>query len=194
MLGTGLFCLLAVTACGPGADKVKDNSNAMTSVQTQPMENDLLKEWTGPYGGVPAFDEMDLQELKPAIEKGMEMHLQEIEKIANNPAPPTFENTILAMESSGKPLDRAFTYYGIWSSNMSSPEFRAIQEQLAPKISEYNSRISQNEKLFQRIKAVYDASLKSPLSSEQQRTVQLIYEDFAMEGADLRPEDKKTLC
>ncbi len=191
MLGTGLFCLLAVTACGPGADKVKDNSNAMTSVQTQPMENDLLKEWTGPYGGVPAFDEMDLQELKPAIEKGMEMHLQEIEKIANNPAPPTFENTILAMESSGKPLDRAFTYYGIWSSNMSSPEFRAIQEQLAPKISEYNSRISQNEKLFQRIKAVYDASLKSPLSSEQQRTVQLIYEDFAMEGADLRPEDKK---
>ena len=155
------------------------------------MENDLLKEWTGPYGGVPAFDEMDLQELKPAIEKGMEMHLQEIEKIANNPAPPTFENTILAMESSGKPLDRAFTYYGIWSSNMSSPEFRAIQEQLAPKISEYNSRISQNEKLFQRIKAVYDASLKSPLSSEQQRTVQLIYEDFAMEGADLRPEDKK---
>ena len=191
MLGIGLFCLLAVTACGPGADKVKDNSNAMTSVQTQPMENDLLKEWTGPYGGVPAFDEMDLQELKPAIEKGMEMHLQEIEKIANNPAPPTFENTILAMESSGKPLDRAFTYYGIWSSNMSSPEFRAIQEQLAPKISEYNSRISQNEKLFQRIKAVYDASLKSPLSSEQQRTVQLIYEDFAMEGADLRPEDKK---
>lgn len=150
-----------------------------------------MKEWTGPYGGVPAFDEMDLSKLQPAIEKGMELHLQEIEKIANNPAPPSFENTILAMEKAGEPLDRAFTYYGIWSSNMSSPEFRAIQELLTPKISEYNSRISQNEKLFQRIKAVYEASLKDPLPAEQQRTVQLIYEDFAMEGADLSPEDKK---
>lgn len=190
-LGIGLFSLLMVAACGPGAQPTKENSEVLTSVQTQTMENDLLKEWTGPYGGVPAFDEMDLSKLQPAIEKGMELHLQEIEKIANNPSPPSFENTILAMEKAGEPLDRAFTYYGIWSSNMSSPEFRAIQELLTPKISEYNSKISQNEKLFQRIKAVYEASLKNPLPAEQQRTVQLIYEDFAMEGADLSPEDKK---
>ena len=105
-LGIGLFSLLMVTACGPGAQQTKENSEVLTSVQTQPMENDLLKEWTGPYGGVPAFDEMDLSKLQPAIEKGMELHLQEIEKIANNPAPPSFENTILAMEKAGEPLDR----------------------------------------------------------------------------------------
>ena len=189
-LGLGLFTLLALTACGPGADKV-NTPDPVTSVQSTTMENDLLQKWTGPYGGVPAFDQMKLEDLKPAIEKGMEMHLQEIEKIANNPAPATFDNTILSMEQAGEPLNRAFTYYGIWSSNMSSPEFRVIQEELAPKISEYSSKISQNEKLFQRIKAIYEASLEQPLEPQQQRTVQLIYEDFAMEGADLSPEDKK---
>ena len=189
-LGLGLFTLLALTACGPGADKV-NTPDPVTSVQSTTMENDLLQKWTGPYGGVPAFDQMKLEDLRPAIEKGMEMHLQEIEKIANNPAPATFDNTILAMEQAGEPLNRAFTYYGIWSSNMSSPEFRVIQEELAPKISEYSSKISQNEKLFQRIKAIYEASLEQPLEPQKQRTVQLIYEDFAMEGADLSPEDKK---
>ena len=189
-LGLGLFTLLALTACGPGADKV-NTPDPVTSVQSTTMENDLLQKWTGPYGGVPAFDQMKLEDLKPAIEKGMEMHLQEIEKIANNPAPATFDNTILAMEQAGEPLNRAFTYYGIWSSNRSSPEFRVIQEELAPKISEYSSKISQNEKLFQRIKAIYEASLEQPLEPQQQRTVQLIYEDFAMQGADLSPEDKK---
>ena len=189
-LGLGLFTLLALTACGPGADKV-NTPDPVTSVQSTTMENDLLQKWTGPYGGVPAFDQMKLEDLRPAIEKGMEMHLQEIEKIANNPAPATFDNTILAMEQAGEPLNRAFTYYGIWSSNMSSPEFRVLQEELAPKISEYSSKISQNEKLFQRIKAIYEASLEQPLEPQQQRTVQLIYEDFAMEGADLSPEDKR---
>ncbi|GAB2771173.1 M3 family metallopeptidase [Actinomadura fibrosa] len=155
------------------------------------MENDLLKEWTGPYGGVPAFDEMDLVELRPAMEKGMALHLEEIEQIANNPEPPTFENTILAYEKSGEPLERAFTYYSIWSSNMSSPEFREIQQALAPQISEYSSKISQNENLFKRIKAVYENSLKDPLPPQQQRAVQLLYEEFAMEGADLGPEAKK---
>src|SRR5690606_37365556 len=96
------------------------------------QENILLAEYTGPYGGVPAFDNMDLGLLRPAMEKGMEMHLAEIDKIANNPAPATFENTIEEMERAGKPLNRAFTYYGIWSSNLSSPEFREIQTELAP--------------------------------------------------------------
>ncbi len=192
--GFGLISALLIAACGPGSNTTApeaDNAPENQQVQTMNMENDLLKEWTGPYGGVPAFDEMDLNELKPAIQKGMALHLEEIETIANNPAPPTFENTILAMQKSGKPLDRAFTYYSIWSSNMSSPEFREIQQELAPQISEYSSKISQNKKLFDRIKAVYQKSQQEPLPAQQQRAVQLIYEDFAMEGADLNEEDKK---
>ena len=154
-------------------------------------DNILLSKWEGPYGGVPKFDSMELSQLQPAIEKGMEMHLTEIQKIANNPAPPTFENTIVAMERAGKELDRAFTYYGIWSSNISSPEFREIQKQLSPKISEYSSKISQNKKLFERIKTVYNNSQKNPLEDDQQRVVQLIYENFAMEGANLDEKAKE---
>ncbi len=154
-------------------------------------ENTLLSKWTGPYGGVPAFDKMELSQLQPAIEMGMEMHLKEIQKIANSTAPATFENTIVAMERAGKPLDRAFTYYGLWSSNVSSPEFREIQKELSPKISEYSSKISQNKKLFDRVKTVYDSSIKNPLEDDQQRVVQLIYENFAMEGANLNEKSKK---
>lgn len=153
-------------------------------------DNPLLQEWTGPYDGVPAFDKMDLQYLAPAFDEAMAAHLEEIDKIANNPEPANFENTIIEMERSGAMLDRLFTYYGIWSSNMSTPEFREAQRDLAPKISAHFSKITQNEKLFQRVKAVYEASQQTPLESDQQRVVQLTYESFAMNGADLDAEKK----
>ncbi len=190
-IGCGLLTALVLTGCGSGNETVSSKEPTVVNEQNAVMENDLLKEWQGPYGGVPAFDEMDLAELKPAMEKGMALHLAEIVKIASNPEPPTFENTILAMQKAGKELDRASTYYGIWSSNISSPEFRKIQEELAPELSEYSSKISQNRELFERIKTVYENSLKDPLPPQQQRAVQLIYEDFAMEGADLSSEAKE---
>ncbi|SFC33927.1 peptidyl-dipeptidase Dcp Metallo peptidase. MEROPS family M03A [Zunongwangia mangrovi] len=156
------------------------------------MENNvIIAEWTGPYQGVPAFDKMKVEMLKPAILEGMQQHLEEIDSIANNPEAATFENTIIPFEKSGEALDRAFTYYGIFSSNLSSPEFREIQRELSPKISEYSSKISQNEKLFQRIKSVYEQSQETPLDSAEQRTIDLIYKDFEMGGANLSEEDKK---
>ena len=116
-----------------------------------------MAEFTGPYGGVPAFDKMDLADLKPALEKSMEINLAEIDAIANNPQPANFANTIAEMERAGAELGRVFRYYGIWSSNKSSPEFRAIQREMAPKLSAFNSKITQNEKLFARVKAVYES-------------------------------------
>ncbi len=183
------MAVLALTNCATVEDK---SQQAQATVeQAQAETNPLLKEWTGPYGGVPAFDKMNLADLKPAMEKAMAMNLAEIEVIANNPEPATFENTIEEMERAGEELGRVFTYYGIWSSNVSTPEFREVQAEMAPKISEFNSKISQNEKLFQRIKTVYENSQKNPLPADQQRVVQLVYEGFAMEGADLSPEKKE---
>jgi peptidyl-dipeptidase Dcp len=154
------------------------------------VENALLKEWTGPYGGVPAFDLMKIEDVKAAMLTGMELNLEDIEVIANNADAPTFENTIAEMERAGQELDRGFAYYGILSANMSSPEFRDIQTELAPLFSEFESKITQNEKLFQRIKSVYDASLEKPLDKDQQRVVDLTYKKFAMNGAELSPEKK----
>ena len=155
------------------------------------VDNLLLKEWTGPYGGVPAFDQMKVEDVKAGMIQGMDLNLKDIDAIANNPEAPTFENTIEEMERSGKELDRGFSYYGILSGNMSTPEFRDIQTELAPLFSEFQSKITQNEKLFKRVKAVYDASLKNPLEADQQRVVELTYKGFEMNGAELDKEKKE---
>lgn len=175
--------IILVTGCVQNKEKA-ENMNALKS------SNVLLQKWTGPYGGTPAFDKMNLEDIKPALEKGMELNLIEIDAITANPDAPTFENTIVALEKSGEALDRVRRYYGIWSSNVSSSEFRKIQGEMAPKLSEFNSKISQNKKLFDRIKVIYDNSLKNPLEDDQQRVVQLIYDGFAMNGAELDDEKK----
>lgn len=152
--------------------------------------NTLLQEWQGPYGGVPAFDKMDVKDIQAAVEKGMELNLSEIEAIANSSEEPTFENTIEEMERSGSDLGRVFAYYGIMSSNVSTPEFREIQSNLAPKLSVFSSTISQNKALFTKIKTVYNASLITPLEADKQRVTALTYNSFAMKGAELDSEKK----
>lgn len=176
----GIFALVA----GLQAEAQEQN-------QEQAMNNILLAEWSGPYSGVPAFDKMQVDLVKPAMLKAMEKHLAEIDEIANNPEPATFENTIVPFEDSGDLLNRVFTYYGIFSSNISSPEFREVQRELSPKISEYSSKISQNTALFERIKTVFEASKENPLPVPEQRVIDLIYEEFAMQGADLNEADKE---
>mgnify|MGYP000085095636 CR=1 FL=1 len=119
--------------------------------------NPMMNQWSdksAEFGGVPAFDKMNPEQVKEAMLAGMELSLKDIDKIANNLDTPTFENTIEEMERSGKLLNDVYSYYGILSSNMSSPEFRKIQGELAPKLSEYSSLISQNEKLFKRISSI----------------------------------------
>ena len=160
------------------------------TVKKEMSNNVLIQEWTGPFEGVPAFDKMSVDAIKPAMEEAMALNLAEIDAIANTTEAATFENTIVAMESSGKALSRVFAYYGIMGSNVSSPEFRAIQSELAPKLSDFRSQISQNEKLFQRIKTVYDASQVTPLEPEAQRVVDLTYKQFEMNGANLNAEKK----
>ena len=157
----------------------------------QDSDNSLTKVWTGTYNGVPNFDEMTLEDLKPALNQAMAINLIEIENIANQSTSPSFDNTIVALERTGKVLDRVFTYYGIWSSNLSSPEFRNIQQEMAPIMSAFFSKISQNEALFNRVKAVYENPESSTLRADQQRLVKLTYNGFARNGATLSEKDKK---
>ncbi len=177
--------LILVAACAPTSetqDQAKDE---------HVEDNILLAEWTGPHGGVPAFDKMTLDAVKPALETGMARNLEEIELIARNPEPPTFRNTIVAMEGSGRDLDRVLTYYGLWSANLSTPEFREIQQEMAPRLAEFQSKITQNAALFARIKAVYEGEEMESLRPDQQRLVRLVYDNFAREGATLQGEAKE---
>ena len=194
---TATVSALALAACSPGDAPAsaptapEASSTAANSSPGQPAEtNTLLAEWTGPYGGVPAFDKVSLSDVKGALETGMAMNLAEIDAITANTAPATFENTILELEKAGDDLGRVFTYYGIWSSNLSSPEFREIQREMAPKLSDFNSKITQNDALFQRVKAVYESDAVKAMRPDQQRLVQLTYDGFARNGATLNGPDK----
>ncbi|MFS1523518.1 M3 family metallopeptidase [Microbulbifer sp. 2304DJ12-6] len=170
-------------------DTVKAEQSSAASAQQ--AGNILLAEWMGPYGGVPAFDKMRLEDLKPAIEKGIELNLAEIDAITADPAEPTFANTIVPLERGGAELGRVFSYYGIWSGNLSSPEFRKIQQELAPQLAEFESKITQNAQLFKRVKAIYDQRESMDLDAEQKRVVELIYTQFAINGATLKGPAKE---
>lgn len=189
--------VLILSACAPVDNQettqvpTVQNQEIIQLETVQNQENPLLKAWTGPYDGVPAFDKMQLSDIRPAFEIAMQENLSEIQTIADNTQPATFENTIVPLERTGELLNRAFVYYGIWRSNLSSSEFRTIQRELAPKFSELTSKINGNKKLFARVKTVYDNSLKQPLEADQQRVVQLNYDSFAMSGAELDDKSKE---
>ena len=174
------------------AETAMDTSAAHTedaATETAASENPLLAEWTGPYGGVPDFQSASLDDLRPALEAAMEQNLAEIDAITANPEPATFENTIVEMERSGEALNRIFTYWGIWSSNMSTPEFREIQAEMAPRLSAFFSQITQNQELFARVRAVYEGEEMATLRDDQRRVVELTYDGFARNGATLQGED-----
>ena len=90
----------------------------------------LLAPWVGPYGGVPPFDQVKVVDLKPGLETGMAQQLAEIDRIANDPAAPTFENTIAAMERTGRTLDRVATVYGVYSSTLNDEAVQAVRGRL----------------------------------------------------------------
>ncbi|MBZ4036090.1 M3 family metallopeptidase [Flavobacterium sp. 17A] len=157
-------------------------------------ENPLLKPWKGPYGGVPAFNEYKVSQFKPAIEFAIQEKLNEIDVIANNPKAPTFDNTIAALERSGKAIDRISAIYGIYRSNISSPEFNVIDREMSPKFSEFSDKINQNKKLFTRIETLYNSKDSKKLTSEQQRLIWLYYTNFVRQGAKLNEGDKEKVA
>ena len=157
------------------------------------MSNPLLPRWTGPYGGVPPFDQVKVEHFGPALDAAMAEHLAEIEAIAADPAPATFENTIAAMERAGRTLDRVDRVYSVFSSTMRSAAFQDVEREMEPKLARFRDRIVQNEKLFERISAVYEARERSGLTLEQQRLAWLKYNDFARSGARLAAAAKERL-
>ena len=166
-------------------DTTMTTAPATATMATANADNPLLQPWTGPYGGVPPFDKVRVSDFKPALEASMAEALANIDKIASNPAPASFENTIAALEGASRTLDRVSTIYGIWSSNMSSDEFQPVEQEMAPKLAAFSDQVTQNEALFRRIEAVYNAPDKARLTPEQQRVTWLTYTNFVRAGAKL---------
>jgi peptidyl-dipeptidase Dcp len=185
-----LVLLVTITMIATILANTPNNSSAM-NVNTD--NNPLLAEWEGPYGGIPPFDRVQISLLKPALEAAMAEQLAETQKIANDPAPPDFENTIAALERSGRTLKRVTTIYSVWGATMSSPEYQVVQREMEPRIASFRDQIFQNEALFERIEAVYNSPAKAKLNAEQQRLTWLYYTNFVRAGARLSADAKKRL-
>jgi peptidyl-dipeptidase Dcp len=178
------------SAAATGAVAAFNPSLSMAQTNASLAANPLTQKWTGPYGGVPAFDKVKVADFKPALEEAMAKNLAEIDAITSNKAKPTFDNTIAALEDSGRALGDVSTYYGIWGSNMSSPEFQVVEAEMDPKLSAHNDKINQNTALFARIEAVYNSPEKAKLTPEQQRVLWIYYRNFVRSGAKLDPAAK----
>lgn len=156
---------------------MKDLYAPITTSASTPV-NPLTQKWTGPYGGVPPFDKVRVADFKPALEQAMAENLKEIDAIANNRAKPTFANTFVPLETSGQMLTRVARIFDIWASSMNSDEFAPVEEEMRPRLSAHYDKIYQNAALFKRIEAVNNSPAKARLTKEQQRLVQVYYENF----------------
>jgi len=141
----------------------------------------------------PHFDRIQDAHFAPAFDRGMAEHLKEIEAIANNPEPATFDNTIVAMEKSGQLLDRATTvFYNLVGTDTNDTR-EQLQSTYAPKFSAHGDAIRLNPKLFARIKSLYDQRASLGLDAEGVRLVEKYHEDFVRSGANLSEADKAKL-
>src|ERR1700753_630588 len=129
--------------------------------------NPVFAEWTGPHGAAPAFDKVETAHFIPALEAAIAEKQAEVAAIANNPEPPTFTNTLEALEASGPALTRAGRLLSVYTSTMNTPQMREVQTWASPKLAALRDEITQNAALFARIKAVYEARETSGLTTEQ---------------------------
>ena len=184
LLATAGACALLTLATVDAADMKSTDASAAPA-------NVLLAPWKGPYGGIPPFDKVKVADLQPALEAAMTQQLAEIDRIASDPAAPTFENTIAAMERTGRTLDRAATVYGIYSSTLNDDAVQAVEREMAPKLAAFSDQITQNQPLFERIAKVYDTREAAGLTPEQQRLTWVYYTNFVRAGAKLDAAAKK---
>ena len=150
--------------------------------------------WTGPYGGVPPLDRVRAADFEPALTAAMAAKQRAIDAIANDPAPPSFDNTMLALERANAAYGGPIAIYDLWTSNLKTREVAAVEERMAPKLSAFDDSITQNPKLFARIDALYTSPDKAKLKPEQQRLIWDYWNGFTHDGAKLSPADKATLA
>lgn len=155
-------------------------------------ENPLLRESTLAYR-YPHFDQIRDEHYLPAIEAGMASHLREIESIANDPAEPALENTLVAMERAGQDLSRARRVFMNLNSTHTNPRMQEIEKQISPKLAAHADAILLNPALFKRVQALHDRREALGLDPESKRLIERYYIDFVRAGAKLSEEQKTKL-
>ncbi|NUP12530.1 MAG: M3 family metallopeptidase [Polyangiaceae bacterium] len=201
---------LAIAACTPspgpgplpsastGSTKTGEGAHSAAvakvgELRTKADQNPMLAQWTGPHGGVPPWDKVKADLFPGAFELGIALLLAEIDVIAEDPAPPTFANTIVPLEDAGRHQNRAEVLFSVLTSNLNTPDVQAVDREWSPKIAAAYDQIIFNEKLFAKISAVYAARENAGLKPEQKRLLERTYDQYVRAGAKLTPDQKKRL-
>jgi peptidyl-dipeptidase Dcp len=179
---------LMMTAAAAGAA-----TSLPLAALAQVAGNPLVAEWTGPYGGVPPWDQVTAPLLRDALMLGIEAQRAEIAAIVANPEPPNFDNTIVALERTGAQLDRAGTLFGVMIGNIGTPEYVALNREMSPILSAASDEITFNAPLFERIKAVHEHAAHTGLSPDQVRLTERYYSRYVRNGANLDAAGKAAL-
>ena len=186
IVAVAIATTLALSGC---SNTHSDSAEQGAQVQ---LQNPLLQASSLQYQA-PDFSQLKDEHYQPALELGMAQHHQQILDIANNPAAPTFENTIVAMEKSGTLLTRTSSiFYNLTGSN-SNPELRKVQGIMAPKMAAHSDNINLNPELFSRIQAIYDSRTTSSLTAEEVRLVEVYHQRFVLAGAKLTEAEKQKI-
>src|SRR3981081_2654519 len=176
---------IGVIGCTPVATQTGSTPAPVVSARPNP----LFVESTMPYHA-PRFDLTRNEHYQPALEEGMRQQLAEIDAIAKQTMPPTFDNTIVAMEKSGALLTRVSKVFGGVIGANTNDTLQKIQEAEAPKLAAHNDAIYLNDQLYRRVKVVYDRRSDSTLTSEQKALIERYNRDFVRAGAQLSEADK----
>ena len=191
---------IGLAACSQGANNTASApspsasapASASTAAAPAPASNPFFTTSTLPYQA-PPFDKIKDSDYQPALEEGMKQQLAEVDTIANNPEPPTFENTYVALEKSGVLLDRVMRVFNAITAANTDDALQKVQEDEAPKLAAHQDAITLNDKLFQRIEAVYDQKDSLKLDPESLRLIEVVHRNFVMGGAKLSADDKAKL-
>ena len=171
-------------------------ASAQAPAQTAPVSpaaNPLLADWTGPYGGVPPWDKVRPELFPQAFQVALDERAAEYRRIADNPAAPTFANTVVPMQLAGARLNRVGTLFGVMTGNMNSPAYQALDREWSPKLSAAQDRITFDPKLFARVEAIYAKRNSSGLNPQQVRLVTRIRDSYVRQGAQLDAAQKAQL-
>ncbi|HZB26122.1 MAG TPA: M3 family metallopeptidase, partial [Vicinamibacterales bacterium] len=185
--------LLLAGALALNSAVVLNQQTASSASPAAAASNPVLAAWTGPYGGVPPWDKAKPELFPAAFEAALAEQRAEIAAIASETAPATFDNTIAAMERSGKTFDRVIRLFGVMRQNIGTKEFLALDREWQPKIAAADDEIAFNPALFKRIEAVYKSLGAASLSAEQKRLAERVYESFVRRGARLDDGQKAQL-
>ena len=165
----------------------------LTNMLAQTISNNpFFEEWNTPFQ-TPPFSKIKNEHFLPALEEGIKQQRAELEQIINNSEPPTFQNTIAALEKSGKLLTKVTRVFFNLTGANTNDELQKVAEKITPELTKLNNDIYLNEKLYQRIKTIYDEKDKLNLSKEELRLLDNYYSDFTRAGIGLTEEKKARL-